>query len=243
MVFQVVGYCRVSSDKQEDGSSLDGQEADIRAWAERGGHQVAHVFREAVCGADDIAGRPVLQEALAMVELLGPDARLVVWKRNRLARSMYVACAIDQATRERVISLEMSDVEGPEAILMRAILDGFAAYERAQIILRTARGRAARKAAGKWPGGPHLPWGLVADADGTVSCADAYCVPFGVRDTIVQAFRRRADGASCQRIADALPQRDGAAWTVKQVQRMLAARTWYVSAGVLFEQGEDAING
>jgi len=223
---QVIGYCRVSTGEQADGSSLDDQEADIRAWAASHGHTVVEVLRESVSGAEDIDGRPVLMEALALLDLTGEDARLVVWKRNRLARSMYVACAIDRATNDRVISLEMGDMEGPEAILMRSILDGFAAYERAQIILRTGRGKRARRLAGKWPGGT-LPWGLQVNADGTLRVDVIHS------HAITAAFRSHAAGTSQVGITQVLPRRDGnMPWTPRQVSRMLAARQWYEMAGV-----------
>jgi len=223
---QVIGYCRVSTDEQVEGASLDAQETAIRAWAKAGGHDVVDMLRESVCGAEDIDGRPVLMEALALMSTTGPDARLVVWKRNRLARSTYVACAIDRATGDRVISLEMGDLEGPEAILMRSILDGFAAYERAQIILRTGLGKKARLAAGKWPGGT-LPWGLCCNADGTIRY-DAILAP-----SIVGAFRSYANGISQVAIAQCMPRREGnMPWTPRQVSRMLAARHWYELAGL-----------
>lgn len=129
---KVIGYCRVSTDGQADGSSLDAQDDEIFAWAVRGGHQVAGVYRESVSGTADVDARPVLQEALAalaeLVDAGEDDARLVVVKRNRLARDTYVAAALERVTGRRVVSLD-SIGEGPEADLMRSILDAFAAYE------------------------------------------------------------------------------------------------------------------
>ncbi len=46
----VDGYCRVSTDPQEDGTSLDEQERSIRAYCEENGYLVGMVHRETFSG-------------------------------------------------------------------------------------------------------------------------------------------------------------------------------------------------
>lgn len=233
----VVGYCRVSSDGQADGSSLESQGEEIRAWASRGGHIVARVYAEAVSGAADVDARPVLQEALGELARLvadGEDARLVVVKRNRLARDVYVAAALERVTGKRVTSLD-AEGEGPEADLMRSILDAFAAYERAQIAWRTALGRRKKRESGGWTGG-RPPWGLRLEG----SKVAQVLVPVDVDHAraVREVFTRHGIGVHLVDIARWLNATgwrtgDGAEWTHKQVSRVVNARKWYASAGVL----------
>lgn len=238
----VVGYCRVSTDAQEAGSSLDTQADEIRAWSAKHGHTVARVYAEAVSGTADVGDRPVLQEALGELARLvedGQEARLVVVKRNRLARDVYVAAALERVTGKRVVSLD-STGEGPEADLMRSILDAFAAYERAQIAWRTALGKRRKRDAGGWTGG-RPPWGLRLEGQRAgqvlvpVDCDHARAVR--------EVFTRRRIGVHLEDIAMWLNGQgfrtgNDALWSHKQVSRVIGARKWYVSAGVLPAEGE-----
>jgi DNA invertase Pin-like site-specific DNA recombinase len=240
---RVIAYCRVSTDGQADGSSLDAQADEIRAWATREGHQVEAVYRESVSGTADVDQRPVLQEALAALAALvdaGEDgARLVVVKRNRLARDVYVAAALERVTGKRVVSLD-STGEGPEAELMRSILDAFAAYERAQIVWRCALGKRRKRESGGWTGG-RPPWGL--RLEGTKSAQKLVVDSDFAAKAIAHVFDMLARGETLQTAADFLNSagvatRGGATWNAKGVQRVRDARGWYVNAGVLPDKGE-----
>jgi DNA invertase Pin-like site-specific DNA recombinase len=68
-VRKIVGYIRVSTDKQaEQGLGLDVQRQALRAWARAGGHRLVEVIAdEGVSGPDGIEHRAGLAEALATV--------------------------------------------------------------------------------------------------------------------------------------------------------------------------------
>jgi putative DNA-invertase from lambdoid prophage Rac len=73
-------YCRVSTDDQ----SCDRQERDLRAFAERAGHQVVAVFKETASGArNDRAER---KEVIAMAQARQIEAVLVT-ELSRWGRS------------------------------------------------------------------------------------------------------------------------------------------------------------
>src|SRR5262245_20517776 len=75
-------YCRVSSSGQEDGHSLDTQEAACRAWVERAGYMVAAVAREVWTGGD--RHRPELDATIAR---LLPGDVLLSYALDRFSRS------------------------------------------------------------------------------------------------------------------------------------------------------------
>src|SRR5215216_679441 len=88
-------YCRVSSAGQEDGSSLDTQEAACRRWATERGLTVASAVREVWSGAD--RHRPELD---ALLDRLVAGDIVLVYALDRLSRSQVdTAILIDRIER------------------------------------------------------------------------------------------------------------------------------------------------
>src|ERR671912_2196815 len=82
-------YCRVSSQAQEDNTSLDTQEAACRSWAGERGLVVASVAREVWSGAD--RHRPELD---ALIARLTPGDLLLSYDLDRLSRGGQVDTTI-----------------------------------------------------------------------------------------------------------------------------------------------------
>jgi DNA invertase Pin-like site-specific DNA recombinase len=95
---------------------------------------------------------------------------LVVSKRDRLARDVVLAAAIEQLVRgrgARVVSAAgegSDDADDPSALLMRRLVDAFAEYERALIRARTRAALAVKKKRNERAG--ELPFGYRLGADG-----------------------------------------------------------------------------
>jgi DNA invertase Pin-like site-specific DNA recombinase len=73
-------YCRRSTDEQ--GASLDDQEAEGRGYAEARGWSVVAVYRESASGFKPGTPRPALDRMMAEA---GSFDALVVWRLNRLS--------------------------------------------------------------------------------------------------------------------------------------------------------------
>jgi DNA invertase Pin-like site-specific DNA recombinase len=157
-----VGYLRASTDEQRLGP--EAQRAAIEAWAAREGVSVAawHVD-QGVSGGSDLSERPALVAALGELRALGAGV-LVVAKRDRLARDVYVAATIERAVATggaRVVSADgTANGDTPADAFMRTILDAAAAYERALIRARTKAALAAKRARGERSG--EVPYGYRA---------------------------------------------------------------------------------
>lgn len=155
-----VAYIRVSTDEQRLGP--EAQRASIETWAAREGVQVAawHVD-QGVSGGSDLGDRPALVAALGELQALGAGV-LVVAKRDRLARDVYVAATIERAVATggaRVVSADgTANGDTPADAFMRTILDAAAAYERALIRARTKAALAAKRARGERSG--EVPYGF-----------------------------------------------------------------------------------
>jgi site-specific DNA recombinase len=151
-------YCRVSSAGQEDGSSLDTQEASCRAWAGERGLAVASVAREVWSGAD--RNRPGLSAA---IERLLPGDVVLCHDLDRLSRGGQVdtAILIDRIeTAGASVAFALLDFEQSEiGALVRNVRAFAAALEREKIGERTARGKRARVLSGKPLVGKKAPYG------------------------------------------------------------------------------------
>lgn len=100
---------------------------------------------------------------------------LVVAKRDRLARDVYVAATIERAAvagGARVVSADgTANGDTPADAFMRTILDAAAAYERALIRARTKAALAAKRARGERSG--EVPYGYRADDTGRLDADEA----------------------------------------------------------------------
>ena len=93
---------------------------------------------------------------------------LVVARRDRLARDVGIALAIERAvTRSgaRIISADgTGNGQTPADAFLRTVIDGASAYERALIAARTKAALAAKRARGFRSG--EVPFGFTAVQDG-----------------------------------------------------------------------------
>jgi DNA invertase Pin-like site-specific DNA recombinase len=216
-----VCYVRVSTEDQKLGP--EAQRAAVEAWAAREGVQVAawHVD-QGVSGGSDLGDRPALVAALGELRALGAGV-LVVAKRDRLARDVYVAATIERAVATggaRVVSADgTANGDTPADQFMRSILDAAAAYERALIRARTKAALAAKRARGERSG--EVPYGFHAVEGGRLEADEAEQAVLGV------VAELRTAGLSHRAIVTelgvrGLVSRAGRPFAKTQIARMLA---------------------
>lgn len=162
-----VAYLRVSTDEQRLGP--EAQRAAIEAWAARTGTAIAAWHTDqGVSGSADITDRPGLVAALAELRLLGAGV-LVVAKRDRVARDMAIACAIERAVENLGAVVVAADGNGngtdPAGVFMRRILDAASEHERGIIRARTKAALAVKAARGERVS-RRPPWGWRVGPDG-----------------------------------------------------------------------------
>ena len=170
---RAVGYLRVSTDDQHLGPQAQRQA--LLRWCQAHGVELAQVHTDhGVSGATPLDRRPGLLAALDDLRTAGAGV-LVVAKRDRLARDVVVAAMIERLV-ERAGAKVMSATgagngDGPEAALMRGLMDLFAQYERAVIGSRTRAALAVKKTKRERVGG--IPFGFRLDVDGKRLVEDA----------------------------------------------------------------------
>lgn len=156
---RAVGYLRVSTDDQHLGP--EAQRSALSAWCRD--HQVDLVAVHedlGVSGGAELDKRPGLMAALDAIVSHGAGVLLVA-KRDRLARDVVVAAMVERLAERsgaRVLAADgTGNADNPEGLLMRGIIDVFAAYERALIRSRTRAALAVKRARGERVG--TVPYG------------------------------------------------------------------------------------
>jgi DNA invertase Pin-like site-specific DNA recombinase len=179
-------YTRTSTGDQTLGH--DAQEAECRAHAARLGAEVVEVFSDTISGSTPPSERDGF---IAAVNSLAKGDILLMWRRDRLGRSL-VNNAVGEkliATKgARLVTSDVSSDDSAETAMLKAMLDAIAEYERAVIIARTKAALAAKRARGERLG--NLPLGYTEDTEG--------CLMFNAdeQQKIDRVRAKRAEGIS-----------------------------------------------
>jgi len=152
-----VGYARVSTKEQSFDLQVD---ALRKAGCEK-------IYREIVSGAR--TERPILDQ---LIESLRPQDVLMIWKLDRLGRSLKHLVELINNLREKGIGLQSLndpiDTTTPQGRLSFNLFASLAEFERDLIRERTRAGLSAARARGRKGGRPK---GLSAQAEETASAA------------------------------------------------------------------------
>ena len=221
---RVIGYLRVSTDKQADsGLSLEAQRAKVQGYAELYGLDLVDVVVDAGASAKTL-DRPGLAGALARLRAGEADALLIA-KLDRLTRSVRdLADLTDACNREGWSLLSVADQLDTGSAAGRLVLNvlmSVAQWEREAIGERTADALAAKKARGERVGS--VPYGARLAADGVHLVADP-----AEAATVALARELRAGGLSLRKVAAELDSRGyrsrgGRPFAAVQIARMVAA--------------------
>jgi DNA invertase Pin-like site-specific DNA recombinase len=184
----LVGYMRVSSDSDRQNTDLQ-RDALLAA-----GVDARHLFEDHASGAGD--DRPGLSKAL---EFVRPGDMLVVWKLDRLGRSLSHLLSIVTMLKDRQVAFrsltEGMDTTTASGELLFHVFGALAQYERALTHERVIAGLAAAKRRGRVGGRPAAIVGekreaIIAALNGGMSKA-AVCRNFGVkRTTLIDTLAR-----------------------------------------------------
>lgn len=141
----LIGYARVST--QDQNSELQ-QDALLKA-----GVDERHIFMDVLSGTK--VDRPQLKKAL---EYLKPEDVLVVWKLDRLGRSLHDLIRLMQGLFDKGIGFrsltEMIDTTTPGGKMVFHVFGAMAQFERDLISERTKAGLEAAKQRGRRGGRP-----------------------------------------------------------------------------------------
>ncbi len=222
---KAVGYIRVSTDEQaQDGFSLGAQREAITAFAKSQGYELVTIIEDAgVSGAKDPITRPGFKQVMDLAAQ-GAFGILLVWKFDRLARSLSYAVTTAQTLREQYnVTLrsvtEPIETESPMGQMLFSIFASMAAMEREGIKERTLLGKEAKAKQGGYTGGK-VPYGYQRDKEGNL-------IPSPTEAPVVQQiFAWHNEGKGARAIATLLnkqgiPTRSGKHWIWQTVDGIL----------------------
>ena len=214
-------YVRLSRDRVGETSTAR-QEADTRALAQARGFEVVEVFSDVDLSAyKEGIVRPAYESMLAAARAGELDA-VVVWKVDRLARSLREFVRVTEMLDKFGVALvsvnESLDTSSPMGRAMLQIIGVFAELESATISLRTKNAKAHDAAHGRPNGGGRRPFGYTSQTFEEL-------VPEEV-ELLHEAAGRLLSGDSMRSIAAdwtarGLTTTTGAAWSSSNLGRML----------------------
>jgi DNA invertase Pin-like site-specific DNA recombinase len=145
-VMKLVGYVRVSSETQEDNTSLQDQQERIACYCRAFNHELIQVFVEVGSGKNT-SDRPEFNKALEMVRDNADG--IVALKLDRIARNTRDVLALVEDTlqpqNKHLVLLDLNvDTSTPTGKMILTVMAAVAELERAQIKERTNNGRKAK---------------------------------------------------------------------------------------------------
>ena len=160
-----VDYSRYSSERQHE-SSIEAQQAAIDQWA--ASHHVTIIERyadRALSGKTD--QRPEFQRLLSDLKHRKVDL-VLVHKTDRFARNRYDAAIYSRVIKQRgarLVCVAQDFGDGPEAVILEALMQGMAEYYSLNLATEVIKGRKVAISKGKHAGGTY-PFGYAPDGQG-----------------------------------------------------------------------------
>ncbi|MFC1835945.1 recombinase family protein [Thermodesulfobacteriota bacterium] len=168
---KAIGYCRVSSQEQIEGTSLNYQKEQIETYAKLKKIEIIEIFIDAaISGGTPLAKRPEGNRALQALEEGRADS-IIITKLDRGFRSASDCLFNVENWEEKGIGLHILNLGGqsidtstPTGKFFITVMAGAAELERNLIKERCNEGRKKRKAEGKRIG--EVPFGYSLADDG-----------------------------------------------------------------------------
>lgn len=189
-------YARYSSDSQRE-ESIEGQLRECREYAERNNMTIVGTYIERALSAKT-ADRPEFQHMIkdSAKELF---EIVLVWKLDRFSRDRYDSAHYKHILKKngvKVISAKEHISEGPEGIILEAMLEGYAEFYSAELSEKIHRGQKENALKGKNNGGG-VPLGYLLDKKAQKLVIDPVTAPL-----VVEIFEKYADGKSVRSIVE-----------------------------------------
>ena len=219
---RAVAYLRRSKDESRQRYSFEVQKKAIAEWAARHDVEIVETFFD-----DDVSGGVQLEKRLGLLAAIEyvrnhRVGKLVLWKRDRLARDVLTSATVDMLVEKEgatVCATDASNGTDENSLLLRGLMDLLAQHERHLIRSRTQAALDVKKARGERTG--NIPWGYQLSDDGV------HIEPNEDEREITEVARRlREEGRSYRRVVAELKRlgfrsRKGRPLGLRQVQKLI----------------------
>lgn len=236
-------YARYSSDSQRE-ESIEGQLRECREYAERNNMTIVGTYIDRALSAKT-ADRPEFQHMIkdSAKELF---EIVLVWKLDRFSRDRYDSAHYKHILKKngvKVVSAKEHISEGPEGIILEAMLEGYAEFYSAELSEKIHRGQKENALKGKNNGGG-VPLGYLLDKKAQKLVIDPVTAPL-----VVEIFEKYADGKTIRSIVEdfntrGLKTKRGQPFNINSFSSLLKNRKYigeYRYQDVVIEGGVPAI--
>ena len=236
-------YARYSSDSQRE-ESIEGQLRECREYAERNNMTIVGTYIDRALSAKT-ADRPEFQHMIkdSAKELF---EIVLVWKLDRFSRDRYDSAHYKHILKKngvKVVSAKEHISEGPEGIILEAMLEGYAEFYSAELSEKIHRGQKENALKGKNNGGG-VPLGYLLDKKAQKLVIDPVTAPL-----VVEIFEKYADGKTVRSIVEdfnarGLRTKKGQPFNINSFSSLLKNRKYigeYRYQDVVIEGGVPAI--
>lgn len=159
-------YARYSEGPRQTDQSIEGQVSDCTAFAKRSGIDIIEIYADKHISGKSVDKRLEFQRMIQDAKAHKFDV-VIVWKIDRFGRDR-TDIAINKAVLKRagvkLLYAQESVPEGPEGIILEAVLEGMAEYYSADLRQKVLRGRRETLKKGRHCG-QVLPIGYKTDED------------------------------------------------------------------------------
>ena len=248
---RVALYCRVSTEEQREGQTIDSQIAELERFAHERKWSVVDVYRDEGWSGSLLA-RPALDQLRDHAQQ-GRFEAVIVNDVDRLARDVSHLGIVKrdlEGRNVRVIFRKLPGEESPTHNLLVNILGSFAEFERELITDRTRRGRRHKVEVRKEHIGAIPPYGFKYVPKLNSGSEPGHLEILAEEAAIVQRMYNWVDqdGLSGQKVVARLnslgirPRKGGARWQKSSVRRILRSEVysgmWYYNKHVSCEPSE-----
>ena len=233
-------YARYSSHGQRD-ESIEDQVRVCREEAERNGDTVLRVYADKAITGTSVEKRVAFAEMISDSSK-GLFTKVYVYKTDRFARNRYDSAVYKAKLKKngvRVVSATEHIQDGPDGILLEAVLEGMAEYFSANLSENVQRGLHGNALNCKHNGIKLFGYDSEADGFFHVNKEEAAVVR--------TVFNMYDSGSSMPEIIEAFPTqrtKRGSKWRVSYLAKMLRTEQYagvYIYGGVRIEGGMPAI--
>ena len=149
---KIVGYVRVSLEKQVDGYSLDGQIDEIKKTADYKGFEIKEIYKEEGRSGKSVEGRPEFKRMLNDIANSDDIGYVVVFKLSRFGRNVLDVLNSLEYIRRYGVELytieDGIDTSTASGKLLVPVLGAIAEIERENILAQTMLGRKQKAMSG-----------------------------------------------------------------------------------------------
>ena len=199
---KAVIYARFSSDRQRE-ESIEGQLRECHEYAQKNGITIVHEYVDRALSASKDTEKRLDFLKMIRDSAKGQFEAVLVWKLDRFARDRYDSAQYKHILKKngvRVISATEPISEGPEGIILEAMLEGIAEYYSAELSVKIHRGQKENALKCRNNGGV-IPLGYKLGADQVLE-VDPVTAPI-----VQEIFKRYADGETIKEIQTDLNKR------------------------------------